>query len=108
MLHQIKAQQFYTDLGILSTVLSPTKNSRIQGLFKAFELLSCTFQGRFNFQVSSLNSSTFQACANPVLKDVHLVSGLKAHQSLYYTLILLQYKTFLNEVIFGRIMINMY
>ena len=32
MLHQIKAQQFYTDLG-----LSPTENSRIQGLFKAFE-----------------------------------------------------------------------
>ena len=40
MLHQIKAQQFYTDLGLLSTVLSPTENSRIQGLFKAFELFS--------------------------------------------------------------------
>ena len=50
MLHQIKAQQFYTDLGLLSTVLSPTENSRIQGLFKAFELFSSTFQGRFNFQ----------------------------------------------------------
>ena len=37
MLHQIKAQQFYTDLGLLSTVLSSTENSRIQGLFKAFE-----------------------------------------------------------------------
>ena len=37
MLHQIKAQQFYTDLGLLSTVLIPTENSRIQGLFKAFE-----------------------------------------------------------------------
>ena len=36
MLHQIKAQ-FYTDLGLLSTVLSPTENSRIQGLFKSFE-----------------------------------------------------------------------
>ena len=27
----------YTDLGLLSTVLSPTENSRIQGLFKASE-----------------------------------------------------------------------
>ena len=35
--HQIKAQQYYTDLGLLITVLSPTENSRIQGLFKAFE-----------------------------------------------------------------------
>ena len=32
----IKAQQFNTDLR-LSTVLSPTENSRIQGLFKTFE-----------------------------------------------------------------------
>ena len=32
-----KAQQFYTDLGLLLTVLSTTENSRIQGLFKAFE-----------------------------------------------------------------------
>ena len=29
--------QFYTDLGILATVLNPTENSTIQGLFKAFE-----------------------------------------------------------------------
>ena len=34
----------------LSTVLSFTENSRIQGLFKAFEWFSSTFQGRFNFQ----------------------------------------------------------
>ena len=33
----------------LSTVLSSTEN-RIQGLFKAFEWFSSTFQGRFNFQ----------------------------------------------------------
>ena len=37
MLHQIKAHQFYTDLGLLSTVLSPSENNKIQGLFKAFE-----------------------------------------------------------------------
>ena len=34
----------------LSTVLSPTENSRIQVLFKAFKWLSGTFQGIFNFQ----------------------------------------------------------
>ena len=58
----------------LSTVLSPTENSTIQGLFKALEWFSSTFQGRFNFlrtfQESPLNSSTFQACVNPV-SQVH-------------------------------------
>ena len=34
----------------LSTVLSCTDNRRFQGLFKAFEWFSSTFQGRFNFQ----------------------------------------------------------
>ena len=34
----------------LSTVPSPTENSRIQGLFKAFEWFSSTFEGKFNFQ----------------------------------------------------------
>ena len=34
----------------LSTVFSSTENRRIQGLFKALELFSSTFQGRFNFQ----------------------------------------------------------
>ena len=34
----------------LSTVLSSTENRRIQGLFKAFEWFSSTFQGRFYFQ----------------------------------------------------------
>ena len=47
MLHQIKAQQIYTELG-LSTVLSTTKIVE----FKAFanEWFSSTFQGWFNFQ----------------------------------------------------------
>ena len=34
----------------LLTVLSPTENRSIQGVFKAFEWFSSTFQGRFNFQ----------------------------------------------------------
>ena len=49
-------------------MLSPTENSRIQGLFKASEWFSSTFQGIFNlqglFQASPPNSSTFQACVN--------------------------------------------
>ena len=32
------------------TVLNPTVNSKIQGLFKAFEWFSSAFQGRLNFQ----------------------------------------------------------
>ena len=44
----------------LSTVISPTENSRIQVIFKAFEWFSSTFQGRFNFQDSPLNSRTFK------------------------------------------------
>ena len=73
MLHQIKAQQFYTDLGLLSTVLSPTENSRIQGLFKAFGIFFSTFLSRFNFQglfKSPVYSCTFQACANPAIKMI--------------------------------------
>ena len=50
MLRQIKAPQFYTDLGLQKTVLVPLANSKIQGLFKAFECFSSTFQGKFYFQ----------------------------------------------------------
>ena len=37
MLYQIKAQHFYTDLGLYKHVLSPTENSKVQWLFKALE-----------------------------------------------------------------------
>ena len=67
MLHQIKAPQFYTDLGLQKTALKPLANGKIQGLFKAFECCSSTFQGKFYFQDSPVYSSTFQACANPGL-----------------------------------------
>ena len=50
MLHQIKAPQFYTDLGIPKTLLNPPANGKIQGPFNAFECFSSTFQGKFNFQ----------------------------------------------------------
>ena len=42
---------------------------KIQGLFKAFECLTSTFQDKFyfqDFQDSHVYSSTFSACANPV------------------------------------------
>ena len=54
----------------LSTELIPTENRRIKGLFKAFAWFSSIFQGIFNFQglfKKALNSSTFEACANPEL-----------------------------------------
>ena len=47
----------------LSTVLHPVEKSRIQGHFKALQWFSTYFS---TFQESPLNSSTFQACANPV------------------------------------------
>ena len=58
MLHQIKAQQFYTvRVRSLSTALSPTENSRIQEIFKALsDFLDSTFQGRLNFQVLFKNT----------------------------------------------------
>ena len=69
-LHQIKALQFYTDLGLglQKTVLNPLANGKIQELFKAFQCFSSTFQANFiwTFQDNLVYSSTFQACANPV------------------------------------------
>ena len=46
-LHQTTAPQFYTDLGLQKTVLNSLANGKIQGLFKAFECSSSTFQGIF-------------------------------------------------------------
>ena len=56
MLHQIKAPQFYTDLGLQKTVLNPIVNGKIQGLFKDF--------GYFSRQI--LFSMTFQVLFKPV------------------------------------------
>ena len=43
MLHQIKAPQFYTDFRSPKTLLNPSVNGKIEGLFKAFECFSGTF-----------------------------------------------------------------
>ena len=59
------------------TLLNLPGNGKNQGCFMAFECFSSTFQGKFNFQglfKSPVYSSTFQACANPVL-GVFCLSG---------------------------------
>ena len=70
MLYQIKAQLYKLDkFRSISTVLFKFYG-RILGLYKAFERFSSTLQGRFNLQgleESLLNSSTWQACVNPVM-----------------------------------------
>ena len=45
-------------------VLYPPVNGKIQGLLKAFECFSGTFQDKFYFQ-GLVYSSTFQSCVNP-------------------------------------------
>ena len=60
MLHQIKAQRFYTDLGLyLQKIVEFKDFSRLLSdfpvLFKAYLI-----------QEIPLNSSTFLACSNPV------------------------------------------
>ena len=47
-------------------MLNPPVNGKIQGLFKAFECFSSTFQGKFNFQeLFKTVLCTFLACENP-------------------------------------------
>ena len=67
MLQQIKAQQFYTDLGLYINSAKSYKNSRIQGLFKAFERFSSTFQSRFTFQGLFKKAPYIQVLFKPVL-----------------------------------------
>ena len=50
----------------LSTLLSPTENSRIQGLFEAFKWFSSTFQCRFNF----LKDFSRQSCIFKYFSDL--------------------------------------
>ena len=77
MLHQIKAQQFYTDIGLLSKVLSLQKIVEFKDLSRLLSDFPVLFKADFllkDFSIkpskfkdfsSLLNSSTFQACANP-------------------------------------------
>ena len=65
MLHQIKAPQFYR-FRSPKTVLNPPVNGKIQGLFKAFECFSRTFQGKFNFQGHFRTVQFIQVLFKPV------------------------------------------
>ena len=51
MLHQIKAQQFYNDLGLYqqSYPVSLTENSKIQGLFEALSDFPILFKADLIF-----------------------------------------------------------
>ena len=72
MLHQIKAQQFYTDLGLYQVLQKIVE-------FKDFSRLLSDFPVNFkaalifkDFSRKLSNSSTFQACANPGVCSVCL------------------------------------
>ena len=59
-----------TDYNYPISGLNPPANGKIQGLFKAFEHFFKYFSRQIlfsrTFQDSTVYSSTFQACANPV------------------------------------------
>ena len=69
MLHQIKAQQFYTDLDphhqcwVLQKIAEFSDFSRPKRDFQVLFKADLIFK---DFSSSPKNSSTFQACANPV------------------------------------------
>ena len=68
MLHQIKAKQFYTDLGpyqqclVLQKIVEFKDFSRLLSDFRVLFQADLIFK---DFQESPLNSSSFPACANP-------------------------------------------
>ena len=64
---QKKAPHFYTYLGLQNTELNPLANGKIEGLYKAFECFSTTFQGKFYFQGLFRTVLYFQVLFKPVL-----------------------------------------
>ena len=74
MLHQIKAPQFYTDLGLQKTALNPLANGKIQRLFNAFEHFSSTFKGKFYFQGLFKTVLYIQVLFKPVQTLKHMYS----------------------------------
>ena len=73
MLRQIKAQQFYNDLGlyqlcqVLQKIVEFKDFSRHMSDFPVLFKADLVFK---DFQESHLNSSTFQACANPAADNL--------------------------------------
>ena len=72
MLHEIKAPQFYTDIGLKKTLFIPPVNGKSQVLFKAFDCFHFSRQIYFSktFQDNPVYSSTFQACASPAFNAI--------------------------------------
>ena len=71
--YQVKAQQFYKDLGL---VLSPTENSRIQGLLRPFSDFPVLFKADLIFKDFSRKpfkfkyfSSLCEPCNSPTLEQ---------------------------------------
>ena len=68
MLHQIKAPQFYTDLGLQKTVLNPLTNVKFKEFSRPLSVFQVLFKANFisrTFQDSPVCSSSFQACGSP-------------------------------------------
>ena len=60
LLHQIKAQQFYTDFRTLSTVFSPSENRRIQELSWPLSDFPVLFKADLIFKDFSRKPSKFK------------------------------------------------
>ena len=63
MLHRIKAQQFYTDVGLYQQCQVIQKIAELKDFSRLLSGFPVLFKA--DFQESPLNSSTFQACVNP-------------------------------------------
>ena len=75
-------------------MLNPPVNSKIQGLFKAFECFSSTFQGKFNFQGLFKTVLYIQVLFKPVRT---LKGQYEACNSFFYNYVI-EYPSFDPEV----------
>ena len=60
MLHQIKAPQFYTDLGLQKTLFNPPVNGKIQGLSRPLSVFQVLLKAYIIFKDFSRQSCTFK------------------------------------------------
>ena len=75
LLHQIKGQQFYTDLDLYQQckVLQKIEEFSSRPLSDFPVLFKADLKFSRTFLESPLNSSTFQACANPVVSSADVL-----------------------------------
>ena len=79
LLHQIKTQQFYINLGRYQKCLVLQKIVEFKDFSRLLSDFPVLFKADFifkDFQGRSLNSSTFHACASPAdpfFTDIHLL-----------------------------------